>query len=174
MLSIVPTPIGNLDDMTFRAISTLKECSLILAEDTRTSGRLLKHFEIETPMKSFHAFNCLPGANAFIPALVSSGLPCDKFYFEGFLPHKKGRMSRHKILAEMPCTFIMYESPHRLIKCLKELVEHCGPDRNACVAREITKLHEEVNTQTVSQLLADFEARPSIKGEIVIVVQGKT
>lgn len=222
MLSIVPTPIGNLDDMTFRAIKTLQSCDLILAEDTRTSGRLLKHFEVDTPMRPFHAFNehkvvdsyiemlaadqhialisdagtpgisdpgflliraaveagqaisCLPGANAFIPALVASGLPCDKFYFDGFLPHKKGRMTRHKYLSTLPCTFILYESPHRLVKCLKELTEHCGPERKVCVAREISKLHEELRTATVSDLLADYDSRPSIKGEIVIVVAGLT
>lgn len=220
MLSIVPTPIGNLEDMTYRAISTLQSCDLILAEDTRTSGRLLKHFEIVTPMRPFHAFNehkvlnsyidllaegqhialisdagtpgisdpgflliraaveqshqisCLPGANAFIPALVASGLPCDKFYFEGFLPHKKGRMTRHKYLATLPCTFILYESPHRLVKCLKELNEHCGPERIVCVAREISKLHEELTTATAVAVLADYESRPSIKGEIVVVVEG--
>lgn len=221
MLTIVPTPIGNLDDMTFRAISILKECDLILAEDTRTSGRLLKHFEIETQMRPFHAFNehnvvqgyvdainngqhislisdagtpgisdpgflliracveaglsvsCLPGANAFIPALVASGLPCDKFYFEGFLPHKKGRLTRHKYLCDLPSTFILYESPHRLVKCLKELVEHCGPDRKVCVAREISKLHEELTTATAIEILEEYQSRPSIKGEIVIIVEGK-
>jgi len=222
MLYIVPTPIGNLEDMSYRAVKTLQECDLILAEDTRTSGRLLKHYEVETNMRSFHAFNehkvvesyvealangqeialisdagtpgisdpgflliracveadvkitCLPGANAFLPAVVASGLPCDKFYFEGFLPHKKGRMTRHKWLSELPCTFIMYESPHRLIKCLKELVEHCGPDRKVCVAREISKLHEEFTTLPAAELLAEYESRPSVKGEIVVVVSGKS
>lgn len=222
MLHIVPTPIGNLEDMSHRAVKTLQECDLILAEDTRTSGRLLKHFDIETNMRSFHAFNehkvvegyveaidngqeialisdagtpgisdpgflliracvdagvkvtCLPGANAFIPALVASGLPCDKFYFEGFLPNKKGRMTRHKWLCDLPCTFILYESPHRLIKCLKELVEHCGPDRKVCVAREISKLHEEFTTLPAADLLTEYESRPSVKGEIVVVVQGKS
>jgi len=222
MLTIVPTPIGNLDDITYRAVKILQSCDLILAEDTRTSGRLLKHLEVETSMRPFHAHNehkvvnsyidmiaagqhialisdagtpgisdpgflliraaveaglevsCLPGANAFIPALVASGLPCDKFYFEGFLPHKKGRMTRHKHLATLPCTFILYESPHRLVKCLKELNEHCGPDRKVCVAREISKLHEEVTTDTAAQLLADYSSRPSVKGEIVVVVEGST
>ncbi len=221
MLTIVPTPIGNLADISLRAIETLKSCDLILAEDTRTSGHLLKHYEIETPMRSFHAFNehkvvasyvdmlgsgqhlalisdagtpgisdpgyllirdavaaghkvsCLPGANAFLPALVASGIPCDKFYFEGFLPHKKGRMTRHKYLCDLSCTFVLYESPHRLIKCLKELVEHCGPDRKVCVAREISKLYEEFTTNTTAELLADYESRPSVKGEIVIVVAGR-
>jgi len=221
MLHIVPTPIGNLEDMTFRAVSTLKEVDLILAEDTRTSGKLMKHFEIETTMRSFHAFNehkvlqgyidqlkqgfdialisdagtpgisdpgflliracveadvkvtCLPGATAFVPALVSSGLPCNKFYFEGFLPHKKGRQTRLDYLANLDCTFILYESPHRLVKCLKELSEKCGQDRMASVNREISKLHEESNTQSLLQLIQDYEVRPSIKGEIVIVVAGK-
>lgn len=220
MLTIVPTPIGNLDDITFRSLEALKTCDLILAEDTRTSGKLMKHFEIETPLKSFHAFNehkvlegyveqikngvnvclisdagtpaisdpgflliracvheqikvsCLPGANAFVPALVASGLPCDKFYFEGFLPHKKGRMTRHKFLADLPCTFILYESPHRLIKCLKELKEYCGPERLVCVAREISKIHEEITTLSVDEMLKNYEARSSVKGEIVMVVAG--
>jgi len=220
MLSIVPTPIGNLEDMTYRAVQVLQDCDLILAEDTRNSGRLLKHYAIETPMRSFHAFNehkvvdgyvdmiaagqhialisdagtpgisdpgflliracveasvsltCLPGATAMIPALVSSGLPCDKFYFEGFLPHKKGRQTRHKALAQLTCTFVLYESPHRLIKCLKELAEHCGPERQACVVREISKLYEEFNTQSIADLITDYEARQAVKGEIVVVVEG--
>lgn len=220
MLYIVPTPIGNLEDMSHRGVKTLQECDLILAEDTRTSGHLLKHYEVKTPMRSFHAFNehkvvdgyleaieagqdialisdagtpgisdpgflliracveakvkvsCLPGANAFLPALVASGLPCDKFYFEGFLPHKKGRMTRHKWLAQLPCTFIMYESPHRLIKCLKELLEHSGPDRMVCVAREISKMYEEITTMTATEMLAEYESRPAVKGEIVVVVEG--
>ncbi|MDF1696585.1 MAG: 16S rRNA (cytidine(1402)-2'-O)-methyltransferase [Saprospiraceae bacterium] len=221
MLYIVPTPIGNLEDITFRAISTLKNVSLILAEDTRTSGKLLKHFEIETQMRSFHAFNehkvmegyvdqllqgmdialisdagtpgisdpgylliracveanvemtCLPGPTAFVPALVSSGLPCDKFFFEGFLPHKKGRMTRLKYLCELDSTFVLYESPHRLLKCLKELALHCGIERRAAVVREISKLHEESKTDSLEKLILDFESRASIKGEIVLVVQGK-
>jgi len=220
MLYIVPTPIGNLDDMTFRAVEVLKQVDLILAEDTRTSGRLLKHFEIETPMRSFHAFNehkvvegyvenlqqgsdialisdagtpgisdpgflliracveahlevmCLPGATAFVPALVVSGLPCDRFHFEGFLPHKKGRQIRLQYLSTLEQTFVLYESPHRLVKCLKELAEKCGSDRMACVCREISKLHEEANTQTIESLIADYEVRSAIKGEIVIVVAG--
>lgn len=221
MLYIVPTPIGNLEDMTFRAVNVLKEVDLILAEDTRTSGRLMKHFEIETQMKSFHAFNehkvlegylqqlsqgvsialisdagtpgisdpgfllirecvkagieltCLPGATAFVPALVTSGLPCDKFYFEGFLPHKKGRQTRLNFLSDVEHTFILYESPHRLVKCLKELAEKCGMDRMACVCREISKLHEESNTQTLGELIEDYSSRNAVKGEIVIVVAGK-
>jgi len=220
MLYVVPTPIGNLDDMTYRSIKTLKSVNLILAEDTRTSGKLMKHFEIETQMRSFHAFNehkvlegyvdqlqqgyeialisdagtpgisdpgflliracvdagvkvsCLPGATAFVPALVASGLPCDKFYFEGFLPHKKGRQTRLNHLCELNNTFVLYESPHRLIKCLKELAEKCGPSRKASVCREISKLHEEVNTNSLENLILDYESRPSVKGEIVIIVNG--
>lgn len=222
MLYIVPTPIGNLEDMTFRSINTLKEVSLILAEDTRTSGKLMKHFEIETTMRSFHAFNehkvlegyidqlqqgfdialisdagtpgisdpgflliracvkagvkitCLPGPTAFVPALVCSGLPCDKFFFEGFLPHKKGRQTRLTHLSELNYTFVLYESPHRLVKCLKELAEKCGNDRMASVCREISKLHEEYNTNTLEILIQDYESRPAVKGEIVVVVAGKS
>ncbi|MFT4532975.1 MAG: 16S rRNA (cytidine1402-2'-O)-methyltransferase [Saprospiraceae bacterium] len=220
MLYIVPTPIGNLEDITYRSISTLKEVGLILAEDTRTSGKLLKHYQIETTMRSFHAFNehkvlegyinqleqgfeialisdagtpgisdpgflliracveagvkitCLPGATAFVPAIVSSGLACDKFYFEGFLPHKKGRQTRLEYLANFPSTFILYESPHRLIKCLKELLEKCGPERKAAVCREISKRFEEINTNTLAELIQDYESRDSVKGEIVIIVAG--
>lgn len=221
MLYVVPTPIGNLQDMTFRAVETLQSVDIILAEDTRTSGRLLKHYAIETPMESFHAHNehkkvdyytslltsgtdmaiitdagmpgisdpgfllirscveqgvkvtCLPGANAFLPALVASGIPSDKFFFEGFLPHKKGRQTRLKILADLPYTFILYESPYRLLKCLEQLQEHCGGDRVASVAREISKLHEEFITDTLDNLIDNFKSRDSIKGEIVITVSGK-
>lgn len=220
MLYIVPTPIGNLEDITFRAIRILKEVDLILAEDTRTSKKLLQHYEIQTALKSYHAHNehasvdyilqqlqsgitialisdagtpgisdpgflltracvqndikveCLPGATSFVPALVASGLPCDKFYFEGFLPHKKGRQTRLIYLAELPYTFILFESPHRLLKCLKQLEEFCGKERMACVARELTKLHEEIKTGTVESLHAHFSEK-KIKGEIVIVVSGK-
>jgi 16S rRNA (cytidine1402-2'-O)-methyltransferase len=220
MLYIVPTPIGNLEDITYRSVSVLKSVELILAEDTRTSGKLLKHYEIDTTMRSFHAFNehkvlegyinqlqqgfdialisdagtpgisdpgflliracveadvkvtCLPGATAFVPALVSSGLSCDKFYFEGFLPHKKGRQTRLTYLSDHPSTFILYESPHRLVKCLKELAEKCGPERKASVCREISKKFEEINTNTISELIQDYESRDSIKGEIVIIVSG--
>lgn len=222
MLYLVPTPIGNLDDMTVRAIKILQKVDLILAEDTRTSGHLIKHYQIETRMSSYHAYNehkklqdymnmlkkginialitdagtpgisdpgfllvrecrennlkvqCLPGANAIIPAVAASGIACDKFYFEGFLPHKKGRQTRHKYLCELPYTFVMYESPHRLIKCLKELKEHCGGGRKACVVRELTKIYEEYNYKTVDELLEDYESRPSVKGEIVVVVAGKS
>jgi len=220
MLTIVPTPIGNLEDITFRAIRVLKEAEYILAEDTRTTKRLLQHYQIDTPLRSHHAHNehgtipnliaelengvnialvsdagtpaisdpgfmlsracmeagiqveCLPGATAFVPALVASGIPCDKFYFEGFLPHKKGRQTRHKFLCELPNTFVLYESPFRLVKCLEQLAEFCGADRQACVARELSKLHEEVITLPLSGLIEHFKAK-KVKGEIVIVVAGK-
>lgn len=220
MLHIVPTPIGNLEDMTFRAIRILKEVDLILAEDTRVTKRLLTHFEIENSIQSFHAHNehrvteniisklqsglnialvsdagtpgisdpgfllvrecqrnevkveCLPGATAFVPALVASGLPCDKFYFEGFLPHKKGRQTRLKYLAELPYTFVLYESPNRLLKCLQQLSEHCGEERTACVCRELSKLHEEVVTKSLKDLQTHFGEK-KIKGEIVMVISGK-
>lgn len=206
--------------MTFRAIQVLKDVDLILAEDTRTSGRLLKHFEIETPLRAFHAHNehhvldgliqqlaggaqfalisdagtpgisdpgflivracreqgievtCLPGATAFVPALVHSGLPCDKFHFEGFLPHKKGRQTRLIYLAELPITFVLYESPHRLLKCLEQLAEHCGLNRRASVSRELSKLHEEVVTESIEHLIHHFQSK-KVKGEIVIVVEGQ-
>ena len=220
MLYLVPTPIGNLEDITLRALRILRETDLILAEDTRTTGRLLAHYEIDTPQRSFHAHNehavlnslltqlqsgarialvsdagtpgisdpgfllvracreaglpveCLPGPTALIPALVCSGLPADRFYFEGFLPHKKGRQTRLKYLAELPCTFILYESPHRLQRCLQELAEHCGGDRQACVCRELSKLHEEHRSGNLTELQAHFSAKPA-KGEIVVVVGGK-
>lgn len=221
MLYLVPTPIGNLEDITLRALRVLKEVSLILAEDTRTSRFLLNHFNIETPLRSFHAHNehavlqdlvkqlesgadvalvsdagtpgisdpgfllvracvkagikveCLPGATAFVPALVASGLPCDRFHFEGFLPHKKGRQTRLKYLAELPETFVLYESPHRLVRCLEELAEHCGAAREACVCRELTKMHEEKISAPISELISLFKSRAAVKGEIVIVVAGK-
>jgi 16S rRNA (cytidine1402-2'-O)-methyltransferase len=222
MLTVVPTPIGNLEDMTFRAIRVLKEADLILAEDTRTSKKLMSHFEIETPLKSYHQHNehkvleqvihllqsgshialvsdagtpaisdpgfllvrecvkarikveCLPGATAFVPALVASGLPADKFFFEGFLPHKKGRQTRLKHLAELPYTFIIYESPYRLEKCLKQLTEFCGSNRIACVCREISKFYEDVYTDSLDNLMQYYdENKDKIKGEIVIVVSGK-
>ena len=219
MLHIVPTPIGNLEDMTLRAIRVLKEADVILAEDTRTSGRLLQHFDIKTPLRAHHAHNehhattaaiaemqagknyalisdagtpaisdpgfflaracieagvrveCLPGATAFVPALVASGLPCDAFHFEGFLPHKKGRQTRLKYLAVLPHTFVLYESPYRLRKCLEELIEHCGAERVGCVARELTKFYEEVRTAPLPELLAHYTAKEP-KGEIVVVVSG--
>jgi 16S rRNA (cytidine1402-2'-O)-methyltransferase len=219
MLYLVPTPIGNLEDITLRALRVLKEVSVVLAEDTRTSRRLFDHFGITTPLRSFHAFNehavvekiadelaagavmalvsdagtpgisdpgfllvracvqrgvrveCLPGPTAFVPALAASGLPSDAFHFEGFLPHKKGRQTRLKYLATLPHTFILYESPFRLLKCLDELIAYCGPERSACVAREISKLHEEIKTAPLAQLKAHFSAK-EVKGEIVVVVGG--
>ena len=220
MLFIVPTPIGNLEDITFRAIRILKEVSLILAEDTRTSKKLLNHYEIETPLRSHHAHNehhttpeiikllktgqdialisdagtpgisdpgfllarachenevkveCLPGATAFVPALVASGLPCDKFHFEGFLPHKKGRKTRLDYLTALPYTFVLYESPHRLVKCLKQLVEHCGGDRIACVCRELTKMHEEIVADSLNNLIKYYDVEKKVRGEIVLIVKG--
>ncbi len=219
-LYIVPTPIGNLEDITLRAIRILKEADLILAEDTRKSGILLKHLEIKKPMNSHHAHNehktvekvveqlkegknialisdagtpaisdpgfllaracveqglameCLPGATAFVPALVKSGLPADRFTFEGFLPHKKGRQTRLKELAEETRTMVFYESPHRLVKSLNQFAEYFGEDRTASVSRELTKIYEETRNGTVSELAKHYEATPP-KGEIVIVVGGK-
>lgn len=219
-LYLVPTPIGNLEDITLRAIRVLKEADTILAEDTRTSGKLLKHFEIGTPMYSHHMHNehktvdaivnrikngetiamisdagtpaisdpgflltraciaagvevdCLPGATAFVPALVNSGLPNDKFVFEGFLPVKKGRQTRFKILAEETRTIIFYESPHKLLKTLGHFSEYFGEDRQISVSREITKLHEETVRGTVLEVLEHYTAKPP-KGEIVVVVAGK-
>ncbi len=219
-LYLVPTPIGNLEDITLRAIRVLKEVDLILAEDTRTSGKLLKHFEIATPMMSHHMHNehktvenlvkrlqagetialisdagtpaisdpgflltracvvagievdCLPGATAFVPALVNSGLPNDKFVFEGFLPVKKGRQTRLLTLAEETRTIIFYESPHKLIKTLGHFAEFFGEDRQVSVSREITKLHEETIRGTVTEVLAHYTKKPP-KGEIVIVLAGK-
>ena len=220
MLYIVPTPIGNLEDITLRALRVLKEVPLILAEDTRTSRRLLDHYGIKTPLRAFHAHNehatveklaaelsaggtlalisdagtpgisdpgfllvracvrlgvrveCLPGPTAFVPALVASGLPCDTFHFDGFLPHKKGRQTRLKFLAELPYTFVLYESPYRLVKCLDELIAVCGPERPACVARELSKMHEEIKTASLADLKAHFSAK-EVKGEIVMVIGGK-
>lgn len=222
MLYLIPTPVGNLSDITFRSLEILKTVDLILAEDTRHFGKLKKHFEIDTPTRSYHSHNehrtvdqiiselsagtsmalvtdagtpgisdpgfllarachdaqikvvALPGATAFVPALVASGLPSDKFFFEGFLPTKKGRQTRLKFLCEFPNSFILYESPFRLVKCLKELIEHCGEQRMACVAREITKMHEEITTATLPVLLEKYTAVQKVKGEIVIVVAGKT
>lgn len=219
MLYIVPTPIGNLEDITLRALRILKEVDVVLAEDTRTSKKLLNHYEINTPLRSHHAHNehgttpklvaelqaettmalitdagtpgisdpgfllvracvqagvkveCLPGATAVVPALVVSGLPCDKFYFEGFLPHKKGRQTRLKYLATLNYTFALYESPHRIAKCLKQLAEHCGEEREAVVCRELTKLHEEVKRGTLAGLSAHYDGK-NVKGEIVLVVKG--
>jgi len=221
MLYIVPTPVGNLEDITLRALRVLKEVDLILAEDTRTSSVLLHHYDIHTPLKSHHKFNehetseavarmleagqeialisdagtpaisdpgfllvrtcvehgievqCLPGATAFVPALVDSGLPNDRFYFEGFLPQKKGRQTRMKILAEQTQTMIIYESPFRLVKTLEQLTEYLGIDRMASVTREISKVHEDTQRGTLAELIEHFKAIPA-KGEIVICVSGKT
>jgi 16S rRNA (cytidine1402-2'-O)-methyltransferase len=219
-LYLVPTPIGNLEDMTFRAVRVLKEADLIFAEDTRTSGKLLKHFEILTQMYSHHMHNehktvenivsqikggktvalisdagtpaisdpgflltracieagievdCLPGATAFVPALVNSGLPNDKFVFEGFLPVKKGRQTRLLALAEETRTMIFYESPHKLLKTLSNFAEYFGEDRKISVSREISKLHEETIRGSVKEVLGYYTAKPP-KGEIVVVVAGK-
>ncbi|CAZ95585.1 16S rRNA (cytidine(1402)-2'-O)-methyltransferase [Zobellia galactanivorans] len=219
-LYLVPTPIGNLEDMTLRAIRILKEVDCILAEDTRTSGKLLQHFEIATPMQSHHMHNehktvdtivkrlqtgetialisdagtpaisdpgflltracveknieveCLPGATAFVPALVNSGLPNDKFVFEGFLPPKKGRQTRLKLLAEETRTIIFYESPYKLVKTLGQFAEYFGEDRQISVSRELTKLYEETLRGTSEELVRHFTEKPP-KGEIVIVVAGK-
>ena len=220
MLYIVPTPVGNMEDMTFRAIRVLKEASLILAEDTRTSGNLLKHFEIKNAMLSHHKFNehqtadglvkrieagetvalisdagtpgisdpgfllvrecvkagievqTLPGATAFVPALVSSGLPCDKFCFEGFLPQKKGRQTAIKALAEEMRTMVFYESPYRVVKTLTQFMEVFGPERQASVSREISKVHEETVHGTLVELISHFTTNEP-RGEIVICVAGK-
>lgn len=219
-LFLVPTPIGNLKDITFRAIEVLKTADVILAEDTRTSGILLKHLEISRPLQSYHIFNehkaveklvermkkgeifalisdagtpaisdpgfllvrtvldsgmevqCLPGPTAFVPALVNSGLPNDRFVFEGFLPHKKGRKTRIDSLLEESRTIIFYESPHRLLKTLEQLAEAFGQDRQACVARELSKLHEENIRGTLIELIDYYQHHP-LKGEIVLVVAGK-
>ena len=219
-LYLVPTPIGNLEDMTFRAIRVLKEVDLILADDTRTSGKRLKHFEISTHMQSHHMHNehrmvesvlqklkagqtialisdagtpaisdpgflltracvqegipvdCLPGATAFVPALVNSGLPNDKFVFEGFLPVKKGRQTRFKLLAEETRTMIIYESPHKLVKTLGHFCEYFGEDRQVSVSRELSKLYEETVRGTAKEVLTHFENKAP-KGEIVVIVEGK-
>mgnify|MGYP001104703819 CR=1 FL=1 len=219
-LYVVPTPVGNLEDMTFRAIRILKEADLVLAEDTRTSGILLKHFEIKNAMQSYHKFNehktvegiinrlkagetialvsdagtpgisdpgflvvrecvkndikvqCLPGATAFVPALVASGLPDERFCFEGFLPQKKGRMTRLNALTEETRTMIFYESPYRLVKTLTQFAELFGPERKVSVCREISKIHEESVRGTLQEVVAHFTANEP-RGEIVIVLAGK-
>ncbi len=219
-LYVVPTPIGNLDDMTLRAIKTLKKVDLILSEDTRNSGKLLKHFDIDTPIKSHHMHNehktvnalveklkkginialisdagtpaisdpgflltraciensieveCLPGATAFVPALVNSGLPNDRFVFEGFLPVKKGRQTRLNVLAQETRTMIFYESPHKLIKTLTNFVEYFGENRQVSISRELTKIYEETIRGTAKEILDYYNTKPP-KGEIVIVVRGK-
>ena len=220
MLYLVPTPVGNMEDITLRALRVLKEADLILAEDTRTSGVLLKHYDIRKPMLSHHKFNehstaesfasrieagetvalitdagtpgisdpgfflvreavkagvevqTLPGATAFVPALVSSGLPCDRFAFEGFLPQKKGRQTKIQSLATEERTMIFYESPYRLVKTLEQFAEAYGDDRQVSVCREISKVHEESVRGTLAEVVAHFKAHEP-KGEIVIVLAGK-
>lgn len=220
VLYIVPTPVGNLEDFTFRAIRILKEADLILAEDTRTSSVLLKHYDIHGRLESHHKFNehktseiirdrilsglnvalisdagtpgisdpgfllvrtcveqgievqTLPGPTAFVPALVSSGFPCDRFCFEGFLPVKKGRQTKLKTLAEESRTMIFYESPYRLVKTLKQLAEFFGPERQCCVSREISKIHEEHKRGSLAEV-ADWYTVHEPKGEIVLIVSGK-
>ena len=220
-LYLIPTPIGNLEDITLRALRILKEVDLVLAEDTRTSKPLMKHFEITTPLQSHHLFNehakveevvnqiksgvtialitdagtpgisdpgfllvreciknaidveTLPGATAFVPALVNSGLPSERFCFEGFLPHKKGRQTKLESLVEEERTMIFYESPHRLIKTLTSFCEYLGKERKASISRELTKMFEENKRGTLEELIAYFSYK-SIKGEIVIVVGGKS
>ncbi len=220
-LFLVPTPIGNLEDITFRAIKILKEADTILAEDTRKTLILLKHYEISTRMQSHHQFNehktlsqiigrlqsgevialvtdagtpgisdpgyllvreciknnieveCLPGATAFVPALVNSGFPCDRFIFEGFLPVKKGRQTKLKQLAENELTAIFYESPHRLLKTLEQFAEYFGNERNVSVSRELTKLYEETQRGSLADVIAYYKDK-TIKGEIVIILEGKT
>jgi len=216
-LYLVPTPIGNLEDITLRALRILKEVSLILAEDTRTTGNLLKHYKIENRLQPYHIRNehkilenivqrlsggedmalvsdagtpsvsdpgfllvrecvkngipveTLPGATAFVPALVNSGFPSDRFFFEGFLPHKKGRLSRLKKLAQIDQTIIIYESPHRLVKTLEQLSDFLGPERPVAVSRELTKIHEETIRGTLAEIYQYFKEK-SVKGEIVLVI----
>ena len=218
-LFIVPTPIGNLQDMTFRAINVLKSVDLILVEDTRVSGKLLKHFEINTKMQSYHMHNehkilksivdklksglkialisdagtpaisdpgflltracvdeaiaieCLPGATAFVPALVNSGLPNDRFVFEGFLPIKKGRQTRLKLLAQEPRTIVIYVSPHKLNKTLEEIVMYFGPDRQISVSRELSKIYEETLRGTAQSILEHYNSK-QVKGELVLIISG--
>ena len=219
-LYLVPTPIGNLQDFTYRAVEVLNTVDFILAEDTRTSSKLLKHYNISKPLTALHQHNehksldkiidklnsgstialvsdagtpgisdpgfllvracvennidveCLPGATAFVPALVSSGFPCDKFVFEGFLPHKKGRQTRLKLLQEENRTIVFYESPHRLLKTLQQFKEYFGDERKIAVCRELTKIHEEVIRGTAEELINYYNAN-TLKGEIVIIVEGK-
>ena len=220
VLYLIPTPIGNLGDITLRALEILRKVKTILAEDTRKTGILLKHYEIQNSFQSFHIFNehkilaglikrmqegevmalvsdagtpgisdpgfllvrealknglnieCLPGATAFVPALVKSGFPTDRFVFEGFLPHKKGRQTMLKKLCEEERTIILYESPYRLVKALEQIAEFFGSERMVSVSRELTKLYEETFTAPVKEVLAHFQAK-EVKGEIVIVIEGK-
>ena len=218
-LYIVPTPIGNLEDITLRALRILKEVDFILAEDTRTTGILLKHYEISKPLTAYHLNNehkvyegivgriqggeiaalvsdagtpaksdpgfllvrdcikndipveTLPGASAILPALVNSGLPCDRFFFEGFLPHKKGRKTRLEFLKDLPYSIVLYESPHRVIKTLQQLTQHFGGERKVSVSRELTKIYEETVRGTLEEVILHFEINP-VKGEFVIVIDG--
>jgi 16S rRNA (cytidine1402-2'-O)-methyltransferase len=220
VLYLVPTPIGNLEDITYRAVRTLRSVALIACEDTRRSGVLLDHYDIDTPTTAYHEHNehkktprlvkrlraghdlalitdagspgisdpgfyltracweagvevqALPGPTALIPALTASGLPCDRFAFEGFLPKKKGRQTRLRALAEEPRTVVMYESPHRLLRTLSDLIDHVGPDRRAAVARELTKTYEEVERGTLEDVRAYFASYENLKGECVIVLDG--
>jgi len=219
-LVLVPTPVGNLEDITLRAIRLLKEASCIYAEDTRVTKKLLQHLEIQKPVYAYHAHNehkvldqvihtilsneltvlvsdagtpgisdpgflvaraciekgikvsCLPGPTALIPALVGSGFPCDRFVFEGFLPHKKGRQTKFMELAQEERTIVLYESPHRLTKCLASLVEFFGAERKVCVVREISKIYEEYQRGTAQEVLSHYEKNPP-KGEIVVIIEGK-
>ena len=219
-LVLVPTPIGNLEDITLRSIRILKECDMIYAEDTRVTKKILSHLEITKQVVPFHAHNehkalrsaidriessqmvvlvsdagtpgisdpgfllvracveegieveCLPGPTAFVPALVASGFPCDRFVFEGFLPHKKGRQTKLMRLAEEDRTIVLYESPHRLVKCLGQIREFMGDDRKVCVVREISKMFEEYKRGTATEVEAYYSQHPP-KGEIVVIIEGK-
>lgn len=219
-LVLIPTPIGNLGDITLRAIEAIKSVDILLAEDTRQTGKLLKHLEIDVKMWAHHAHNehktmesvierikggekvglvsdagtpgisdpgfllvreCikadvlvepLPGPTAFVPALVGSGLPCDKFFFEGFLPHKKGRQTRLNFLAELPCTIVLYESPHRLLKTLNQIADFMGDNRKGCVVRELTKIFETFQRGNIRELINYYDKNP-VKGEIVLLVEGR-
>lgn len=221
MLYLVPTPIGNLSDITARALQTLKDVDLILAEDTRNSKPMLKHFGIEKNIQSFHSNNehqatngiieklkqgfniayitdagtpgisdpayllvhacraekidviALPGATAFVPALVASGLPTEKFFFQGFLPLKKGRKTQLEFLAELPCTVVIYESPHRLLKFLSECVQHFGGDRPCSAVKEISKIYEKHYRNSLTEVFEELSALPKIQGEWVLVIDGK-
>ncbi|HLP55313.1 MAG TPA: 16S rRNA (cytidine(1402)-2'-O)-methyltransferase [Fluviicola sp.] len=218
-LVLVPTPVGNLQDITLRALETLREATIIYAEDTRVTRKLLNHFEIQKQLVPFHAHNehkqlertlqtireneitvlvsdagtpgisdpgflvvracvenglevtCLPGATAFVPALVASGFPCDRFVFEGFLPHKKGRQTKWKSFIDEDRTIVLYESPHRLVKALEEISTFLGPDRIVCVAREISKFFEEFQRGSATEVLEHFKKTPP-KGEIVLLIKG--
>lgn len=218
ILYVVPTPVGNLDDMTFRAINVLREADLILAEDTRTTGKLTAHFDIATPKQAFHMHNehkvveryvkglqqgqtialvsdagtpgisdpgflliraavkagveviTLPGATAFVPALVNSGLPCDTFYFEGFLPPKKGRQTKLESIAASTKTVVLYESPHKIEKTLAQIIEFCGAERPVTISREISKKFEETLRGSASELLSIVQERSGLKGELVVCI----